>query len=105
MKDVAERAVATEWVRTWKMNQALYREFGGRVIFQQAGWEPIDAYRKVLESYEARRAFVVYDPSLREAVYSYFGSNHSYTEEAKAKFYFEKPYWERTAAELKAAGF
>ena len=34
----AERQVAAHWVRGWKINQALYREFGGRIIFQQAGW-------------------------------------------------------------------
>ena len=40
--------VAAMWVKQWKVNQALFREFGGRIIFQQAGWEPIDAYRALL---------------------------------------------------------
>jgi len=101
----SDRRVAQVWVKNWKVNQALYRTFGGRIIFQQAGWEPIDAYRKVLEQYEARKAFVVRDPALRDAVYSYFKFNFVYADETKAKFYFEKPYWERTAEEMKAAGF
>jgi hypothetical protein len=37
------------------VSQALYREFGGRIIFPQAGWEPINAYRKLLEQYEAQK--------------------------------------------------
>jgi len=48
---------------------------------------------------------VVHDPAYRDAIYSYFQHNFVYADEAKAKFYFEKPYWERTGAELKTAGF
>lgn len=101
----SERQVAAHWVRGWKLNQALYREFGGRIIFQQAGWEPIDAYRKLLDQYAAKKAFTVHDPALRDAVYAYFQHRFVYADEAKARFYFEKPWWERTAAEMKAAGF
>ena len=101
----AQRRVSGVWVKQWKVNQALFREFGGRIVFQQAGWEPIDAYRKLLEQYEARQEFVVHEPSLREAVYSYFKRHFVYADEQKARFYFEKPYWERTEEELKAAGF
>lgn len=105
MQQEAERQVAAHWVRGWKLNQALYREFGGRIIFQQAGWEPIDAYRKLLDRYAAKKAFVVHDPALRDAVYDYFRHQFVYADSTKAKFYFEKPWWERTPAELKAAGF
>ena len=105
MQQVVERQVAEHWVRAWKLNQALYHEFGGRIIFQQAGWEPIDAYRKLLDQYAANKAFVVYDPALRTAVYSYFGHKFVYADETKARFYFEKPWWERTHAEMRAAGF
>lgn len=105
MQEEAERRVAEHWVKQWKLNQALYREFGGRIVFQQAGWEPIDAYRELLEQQEAGGAVVVRDATLRAAVYSYFQHNFVYADEAKARFYFEKPYWERTPEEMKAAGF
>jgi hypothetical protein len=105
MQQDSERRVAEYWVRQWKLNQALYREFGGRIIFQQAGWEPIDAYRKLLDQAEAKKAFIVHDPALRAAVYRYFEHKFVYADEAKARFYFEKPYWERTPEEMKAAGF
>jgi hypothetical protein len=101
----AQLKVSAVWVKQWKVNQSLFREFGGRIIFQQAGWEPIDAYRKLLEQYEMRKAFVVHDPALREAVYSYFKLKFTYADEQKARFYFEKPYWERTPEEIRAAGF
>jgi hypothetical protein len=101
----SERRVSEVWVKQWKVNQALFREFGGRIIFQQAGWEPIDAYRRLLDDYEARKAFVVHDRDLREALYGYFKHNFVYADEKKARFYFERPYWERTHEEMKAAGF
>lgn len=105
LQEQAERNVAEQWVRQWKLNQALYREFGGRVIFQQAGWEPIDAYRKLLDQYEAKKAFVIPDPKLRAAVYGYFEHRFVYADETKARFYFEKPYWERTPEEMRAGRF
>jgi hypothetical protein len=100
----AQLKVSAVWVKQWKVNQSLFREFGGRIIFQQAGWEPIDAYRKLLEQYETRKAFVVHDPALHEAVYSYFKLKFTYADEQKARFYFERPYWERTPEEIRAAG-
>ena len=101
----SERRVATQWVRQWKLDQALFREFGGRIVFQQAGWEPIDAYRKLLLQAEASGQLVLPDPASRSAVYRYFEHRFVYADEAKARFYFEKPYWERTPDEMKAAGF
>ena len=105
MWQASEQRVAAVWVKQWKVNQALYREFGGRIIFQQAGWEPIDAYRKLLDQYKAEKRFVIHDPMLQDAVYRYFRHNFVYADEKKAKFYFEKPYWERTQEEMRAAGF
>jgi hypothetical protein len=105
MLQESERRVAVQWVRSWKINQTLFREFGGRIIFQQAGWEPIDAYRKLIERYEANRSFVVHDAGLRAAVYGYFDHRFVYADEAMARFYFEKPYWERSKEEMRAAGF
>ena len=101
----AERETAKWWLQNWKINQALHKEFGGRIIFQQAGWEPIDAYRKILEKYENEKKWIVYDAALRQAVYNYFEHKFVYLDEKKAKFYFEKPYWERTKEEMQAAGF
>jgi hypothetical protein len=105
MRQETARLVAEHWIGQWKLNQALYHEFGGRIIFQQAGWEPIDAYRKLLDQAEANKSFVVHDPAMRAAVYSYFQHKFVYADETKARFYFEKPYWERTPEEMKAAGF
>lgn len=105
LQEQSERKVAEQWVRQWKLNQALYREFGGRIIFQQAGWEPIDAYRQLLQQYESKKAFIIADATLHAAVYGYFEHKFVYADETKARFYFEKPYWERTREEMRASGF
>jgi hypothetical protein len=105
LQQQAERQVAAFSVRRWKIDQALHREFGGRIVFQQAGWEPIDAYRRLLERYEAEKAFTVHEPALRPAVYAYFEHRFVYGDAVMAKFYFDKPWWERTPEELKAGGF
>ena len=44
------------------------------------------------------------DPLLREAVYRSFKHTFVYADEKQAKSYFEKPYWERTQEEMRAAG-
>jgi hypothetical protein len=82
--------VAVVWVKQWKVNQSLYRKFGGRIIFQQAGWEPIDAYRRLLEQYETQKSFVVHDAALHAAVYSYFQLKFTYADEKMAKFFGKK---------------
>ena len=66
-----ERQLGAWVMQTWKRDVALYREFGGRMIFQQAGPEPIDAWTKVVEQYEAKRAFVILDPAMSGAAYDY----------------------------------
>lgn len=63
---------AADQLREWRRDAALYREYGGRLIFQQHGLEPVDAWRKLLESAEAKGDFGVSDPRLRACVYEYF---------------------------------
>ena len=111
-KSVAQRtqtkgvARASGWMASrWKLNQSLYREYGGRIIFQQFGWEPIDAYRKLLDSYKDAGKFKILDPRFDGAVYRYFEHRFVYADDAMAEFYFEKPWWERTEQEMISSGF
>jgi len=97
----AARGIASQW----KLNQALYQEYGGRIIFQQFGWEPIDAYRQVLDAYRDAGKFKILDPRFDGAVYSYFDYDFSDADEEMAQFYFEKPWWQRSEQEMKDSGF
>ena len=105
MQEESGRRVAKNIAKNWKINQTLYKKYGGRIIFQQLGWEPVDAYKKLLEEYQEQGKFKVLEPALEDAVYSYFKHNFVYADEGMAEFYFEKPYWQRTEEEMIKSGF
>lgn len=68
----ARQQVATAFILQWKINRALYRQYGGRVIYQQGGPEPLDAYRSFLEEAQARGDFRIVDKSLEEPFWRYY---------------------------------
>ncbi|HWW76418.1 MAG TPA: hypothetical protein VNZ44_13560, partial [Pyrinomonadaceae bacterium] len=62
------RTLAEAAVKGWKFDRALYKQYGGTVIFQQSNpLEPVGAYRKFLEEHEGKRSFEILDPALRES--------------------------------------
>ena len=80
------------WVGSWKFFRELHRAYGGRVIFQQAGPEPLEAMRKVLEEQEMRGTYAIYDPALRKAFWEYYVSmGHNAMPDGAA--FLEKPWW------------
>jgi hypothetical protein len=97
----ARREIGAAFIRQWKVNQALYQQYGGRIVFQQGGPEPLDAYAKFLEEAQARGDFEILDRGLEDAFWKYYrdDSIHSFfepgsKEEAQA---FASPPWEREA--------
>jgi hypothetical protein len=93
----ARRIIAAAFIRQWKINQAFYREYGGRIVFQQGGPEPLDAYRRFLEDQQTRTAFAITDAGLEAAFWRYYRNDaiHSFypagsAEEARA---FASPWW------------
>ena len=93
----ARRMIAAAFIRQWKINQALYREYGGRIVFQQGGPEPLDAYRRFLEDQQQRGAFAITDAGLAAAFWRYYRDDaiHSFypagsTEETQI---FASPWW------------
>ncbi|MCM5570089.1 hypothetical protein M6I34_06180 [Burkholderiaceae bacterium FT117] len=95
----ARNLVADAFIRQWKINSALHRQYGGRVGYQQGGPEPLDAYRRFLEEREARGDFAIYDERMRTAFWRYYltDSIHDFyapgsREESRA---FAAPPWRR----------
>jgi hypothetical protein len=85
-------------IRQWKINKALYEQYGGRIIYQQLGPEPLDAYRQFLEQRQAEGAFTIHDQALADRFWRYFTdeSIHDFMEpggadDARA---FATPPWE-----------
>lgn len=81
----------------WKTNRALFRKYGGRVIGQQLGAEPLDAYREFLEDQEKAGAFEILDPDTEQYFWKYFrdDSIHSFLPPEVAATALESPPWEQ----------
>ena len=95
-----EREIARTFIRAWKFNKALYQQYGGRIIFQQAGMEPLDAYRVWLKEHEDHGDFAINDAASREEFWSYFVSEahnfvpiENFREETGLTNPWEKPWW------------
>ena len=70
--------VARSFILRWKVNRALYRQYGGRIIFQQAGPEPLDAYRRFLDEQAAKGNFKILDSSMEKEFWRYYVTDASH---------------------------
>ena len=79
--------IGAAFILQWKINQALYKQYGGRIIFQQGGPEPLDAYRAFLEEAQARGDFAITDPGLEPEFWRYYRTDsiHSFYEAGSAE--------------------
>jgi len=64
--------MARAMIRSWKINRALHEEYGGRIIHQQLGPEPLDAYLELLETARAAGRLRIHDAELEDSFWSYF---------------------------------
>jgi len=97
--DAMRRDMARALIRQWKINKALHDQYGGRIIYQQLGPEPLHAYRRFLRHREADGAFSIRDQALEASFWRYFtdDSIHDFmapggADEARA---FKVPPWEQ----------
>ena len=90
------RSVAARWVQRWKILNALYEEYGGRVIFQQAGFEPFDAVRDFLEEREDQGDFTILDQDYEDEFWQYWRKDpFGVVPEEKASELMRTPVWLR----------
>jgi hypothetical protein len=90
-----KRRSAGVFIKRWKVNKALFAKYGGRVIFQQAGPEPLDAYRDFLKEQERNGAFQIIDEKYKSAFWQYFTNDKMHTfynKDDGAKF-INTPWW------------
>jgi len=93
--DQGGREIAVQSIRSWKINRELFKQYGGRVIFQQAGPEPLDAYRDFLKEQEKKGAFHINDAAAEKQFWKYFTEDkHTFLDEAEAKKAFDDPWWQ-----------
>ncbi len=93
----AEREVAQGMVTSFKINQAFYEQYGGRVIFQQFGPEPVDAYRDFLKEQEREGNFEILDKQYEDEFWDYFvnDSSHSFLSAEEGAEAMTTPWWLR----------
>lgn len=94
-EEAERRQMAARFVELFEVKRSLYEEYGGRVIFQQAGPEPLDAYRQFLESREAAGDFEILDESYEAPFWRYFrdDSMHRFFPEDEADRVMSTPWW------------
>ena len=67
------KLMGSQMIESWKLNIKLYEQFGGgRVLWQQAGFEAFDAMKKFLEEQKKQGRFEIYDPKLQESMDNYW---------------------------------
>jgi vacuolar-type H+-ATPase subunit I/STV1 len=98
-KEVDEKTKAMElaqhFVKSWKINKSLYEKYGGRIIFQQAGVEPLDAYREFLKEQEKKGAFKIFDKDYERSFWEYFinDSMHQFCSKEDGAKLMKTPWW------------
>ena len=93
--DAAETRVASAFIEQWKVNQAMYRKYGGRVIFQQSGAEPLDAYHEFFKAAQKSGEFRVLNKEFEQALWSYYKTDniHKFIPESKREQAINTPWW------------
>lgn len=72
---------ARRFIVAWKTERELHRMFGGRVIFQQAGAEALDARRRLFEQAEKNGDLRFGDAGVRHLFYYYANMRHIVVDE------------------------
>ena len=86
-------------IREWKIYKALYEKYGGRVIFQQLGCNPIGAIEAFAREQQKNGNLKIFDPKYAEQ----FWAELSFPEISRNKRislnkkevdeYYSKPWW------------
>jgi hypothetical protein len=71
----ARKQIASAFIKQWKLNGALFTQYGGRIGFQQGGPEPLDATRKFLEERKLHGDFTIASKELEDAFWGYYLSD------------------------------
>ncbi len=86
---------AKQFIQAWKVNLALYEEYGGRVIYQQGGPEPLDAYLEFLLKSQEAGDFQIIDKKCESLFWNYFTNEkiHVFSPKENANNLMKIPWW------------
>jgi hypothetical protein len=89
----APESIARTVIVAWKTERELFRQYGGRAIFQQFGVEALDASRRMFEEAEKKGDIKFEDHGVRHLFYYYANMEHTFLDKDKAARYFEQPWF------------
>jgi len=88
--------MAQNLVLNWKINKALYKKYGGDVIFQQANpLEPIGAERQFLQDQEKAGSFQILNTQEHTKFFNYYLQSHHSFIIPSSEVNYDIPWWEQ----------
>ena len=88
-----QAAFYASWIEMWKMNKALYEEYGGVVVLTRFGHDPHGARAALLKDYERQGLLRIADPVLRQEVLAIVEAQPSMVVPPERVDF--TPYWKR----------
>lgn len=90
-----DAATAEEFLTAFKVDQALWAQYGGRVVIRRFGPTPVDAYRRLLEDAQKPGAFTIVDKSFEADFWRSVavGVGADLMDEARARKMMTAPWW------------
>lgn len=88
------REYARQVLTVRNVNISLYERYGGRVAFQQAGPEPVDAYRMFLKEQQEQGSFQILDEAHEARFWEYFKEEtHIFYDEDEGRRLIMTSWW------------
>ena len=99
-RTAAEKKMAAGMIEQWKASQSLYKKYGGRVVFQQTGPEPLDAYHEFLKSAQKAGDFKILNKDFESALWGYYTDDkkHRFVPDADKDKVMSTPWWQQAPA-------
>lgn len=92
--DPAKQAVTyASWIEMWKMNQALYVQYGGVVALTEFGPDPQGARAALFADYERQGLLIFYDQALRRQFFDFLAEKPQMVMNPDVVDF--TPYWKR----------
>ena len=95
--------MAKSTIEQWEINKSLYLQYGGRIIGQQMGPEPLDAMHTFLKEQQKKGAFKILEKSFEASFWDYFvnDSKHDFYKQGskEEKGAFDKAPWQQKQSE------
>ena len=96
-RTAAESKMAAGMIEQWKASQSLYKKYGGRVVIQQAGPEPLDAYHEFLKAAQQAGDFKILNKEFETAMWGYYADDkkHRFVPESDKDKVMSTPWWQQ----------